>query len=54
MHADRFNDSTDEAKPQVGRLDGWMATFIKKHPAACFFGALTLGYLVARVARRQH
>lgn len=53
MHADSFNDSTDEAKPQAGRLNGWMAGFIQRHPAACLFGALTLGYLVARVARRR-
>jgi hypothetical protein len=31
-----------------------MATFIQTHPAASFFGALTLSYLVARVVRRRH
>jgi hypothetical protein len=54
MHADSFNESTSETKPHVGRLNRWMASFIQRHPAASFFGALTLGYLVARFARREY
>jgi len=27
--------------------------FIKEHPAACLMGALGLGYLFARIARRR-
>ena len=43
----------EQAKRQLGRLNGRITGFIQDHPAACLLGALALGYLVARVARRQ-
>jgi hypothetical protein len=43
----------EEAKQQLGRIGGRITSLIQDHPAACLLGALALGYLVARVARRQ-
>jgi hypothetical protein len=50
---DRIRPHIDQAKQQLGQLNGRITTFIKDHPAACLLGAVALGYLVARVARRQ-
>jgi hypothetical protein len=43
----------EEAKRQLGRLDGRLTAFVKDHPGASLLGAVALGYLVARVARRR-
>lgn len=51
--SDRVRPQIEQAKRQLGRLNGRITGFIKDHPAACLLGALTVGYLVARVARRQ-
>jgi hypothetical protein len=51
---ERIGSRLEEAKQQVGRIGGRITTFIKEHPAACLLGASALGYVVARVARRQH
>jgi hypothetical protein len=50
----RVRPKIEEAKQQIGRLNGRITSFIQDHPAACLLGALALGYLVARIARRQH
>jgi hypothetical protein len=50
---DRIRPQIEQAKQQLGQLNGRITTFIKDHPAACLLGAVALGYLVARVARRQ-
>ena len=50
---DRVRPQVAEARKQLDRLDGRARSFINEHPAACLLGALALGYLVARVARRQ-
>ena len=50
---ERVRPQIEEARKQLGRLDGRARSFITEHPAACLLGALALGYLVARVARRQ-
>ena len=52
METTRF-EKIEQAKQQLGQLNGRITTFIKDHPAACLLGAVALGYLVARVARRQ-
>ena len=41
----------EDAKRQLGRLNGQVTNFIEDHPAACLLGAVALGYLLARVAR---
>jgi hypothetical protein len=52
--SNRVRPKIEEVKRQVGRLDGRLTTFIQDHPVACILGAVALGYVVARVARRQH
>ena len=49
----RVRPKIEEAKEKLGRINGQATGFIKDHPAACLLGALALGYLVARLARRQ-
>ena len=51
--SDRVRPRIEQAKEQLGRLTGRITDFIQEHPAACLLGALALGYLVARVARRR-
>ena len=50
---DRVRPKIEEAKQQIGHINGRITSFIQDHPAACLFGALALGYLVARIARHQ-
>jgi hypothetical protein len=50
---ERVRPQIEEARKQLGRLDGRARRLINEHPAACLLGALALGYLAARVARRQ-
>jgi hypothetical protein len=51
--SNRVSPKIEEAKQQIGRVNGRIKSFIQDHPAACLVGALALGYLVARVARHQ-
>jgi hypothetical protein len=43
----------EKARQQLQSLNGQATDFIKAHPAACLLGAVGLGYLIARVARRH-
>ena len=43
----------EELKERIGSLNERAKGFIKEHPAACLVGALGLGYLFARMARRR-
>jgi hypothetical protein len=54
------NDSNDGLRPRIEELKERILSlndrakgFIKEHPAACLVGALGLGYLFARIARRR-
>ena len=54
------HDGNDGIRPRIEELRGRIASlndraqgFIKEHPAACLMGALGLGYLFARIARRR-
>lgn len=51
--SDRVRPKIQELEQQFSRLNGRVATFIQDHPVVCLLGAVGLGYLVARVARRQ-
>jgi hypothetical protein len=51
--SDRVRPKIEEAKQQIGRINGQITSFIQDHPAACLLGALALGYFVARLARYQ-
>ena len=51
--SERVRPKIEEAKQELGRINGRITSLIQDHPAACLMGALALGYLVARVARHQ-
>jgi hypothetical protein len=51
--SDRVRPKIEEAKQQLGRMNGRITGFIQDHPAACLLGAVALGYFAARFARRQ-
>lgn len=49
----RLEPHIQEGKRRLMSLNDSARALINEHPAACVFGALALGYLVARVARRE-
>jgi hypothetical protein len=50
---ERVRPTIEDAKQKIGRINGRITSFIQEHPATCLLGAIVLGYLVSRVARRQ-
>ena len=44
--------SAEELKLRLETLNEDVTTFIKEHAGLCLFGAVALGYIVARVARK--
>lgn len=49
---DRVRPQIEEARRRISDLSSQTTALIKEHPGACLLGALALGYLVARLARR--
>jgi hypothetical protein len=43
----------EELKERIVSLNDRAKGFIKEHPAACLMGALGVGYIFARIARRR-
>jgi hypothetical protein len=50
---DGLRPRIEELKERIVSLNDRAKGFIKEHPAACLVGALGLGYLFARIARRR-
>ena len=50
---DGLRQRIEELKERIESLNDRAKGFIKEHPAACLMGALGLGYVFARVARRR-
>jgi len=50
---DGIRPRIEELKARIVSLNDRAKGFIKEHPAACLMGALGLGYLFARIARRK-
>lgn len=50
---ERVRPKIEDAKHNIGRIGGRITSFIQEHPGTCLLGAIALGYLVSRVARRQ-
>lgn len=50
----RIGPQIEEAKRRLRSINGQATRVISDHPAACLLGALGLGYLIARLARRQN
>ncbi|HEY0712269.1 MAG TPA: hypothetical protein VGF45_06330 [Polyangia bacterium] len=42
----------EEVKARLQTLNQQVTSVIKEHPGKCLLGALTLGFLLARIARR--
>jgi hypothetical protein len=49
----RIGPQIEEAKRRLRSINSQATQVISDHPAACLLGALGLGYLIARLARRQ-
>jgi hypothetical protein len=50
---DRVGSSFEAARQRMAALNAGAARLIKEHTAVCLLGAVAVGYVVARVARRQ-
>jgi len=51
--SERVRPHLEEGKRRLESLNSQARALIKEHPAACVLGALALGYLAARLARRE-
>ena len=49
---DQLRPGVEQAKKRLETLNGDIIGYIKKNPGKCLLGALALGYLVGRIARR--
>jgi hypothetical protein len=49
---DRLAPEAEEIKQRLESLNEQVTTFIKDNAGLCLVGALALGYVVARVARK--
>jgi hypothetical protein len=52
--SDRLGPQIEEARRRLRSVNSQATQVISDHPAVCLLGALGLGYLIARVARRQN
>ena len=49
---DKLAPPIEAAKVRLENTNDQITAFIKNHAGACLLGAVALGYIVARVARR--
>ncbi len=49
---DRFRPQIEEAKKKVSDLNDSAVSYIKKNPGKCLLGAVAIGYIIGRIARR--
>ena len=50
---DRIGPTLDEVTDRLKSVNKRVSAFVREHPAACVAGAVALGYLAARLARRE-
>jgi ElaB/YqjD/DUF883 family membrane-anchored ribosome-binding protein len=50
---DRIRPTLDDVKDRLKSVNDRVSAFVREHPAACVAGAVALGYLAARLARRE-
>ena len=48
----RVRPQIDEARRRISDVSTQAQTFVRQHPGACLVGAVAVGYLIARLARR--
>lgn len=49
---ERVRPQIDQAKKRLGAINEEVIDYIKANPGKCLLGALALGYIVGRIARR--
>jgi ElaB/YqjD/DUF883 family membrane-anchored ribosome-binding protein len=49
---DQIRPTVDEARKRVSALNDQAITYIKENPGKCLLGAIAIGYLIGRIARR--
>lgn len=49
---ERVRPQLDQAKKRLGAMNDEVIDYIKANPGKCLLGALALGYIVGRIARR--
>ncbi|MEA2699310.1 MAG: hypothetical protein QOI66_3581 [Myxococcales bacterium] len=49
---DRVRPQVEQAKKRLGAINEDVTDYIKANPGKCLLGALALGYIVGRIARR--
>ncbi len=49
---DRVRPQIDEAKKRLTAVNDDVIDYIKANPGKCLIGALALGYIIGRIARR--
>jgi ElaB/YqjD/DUF883 family membrane-anchored ribosome-binding protein len=49
---ERVRPQIDEAKKRLSSLNDKAIDYIKENPGTCLVGAVALGYLVGKIARR--
>jgi ElaB/YqjD/DUF883 family membrane-anchored ribosome-binding protein len=48
----RVRPQIDEAKRRLSSLDDSVTGYIKENPGKCLLGALAVGFLIGKIARR--
>nr|UXE44262.1 hypothetical protein Hi04_10k_c1556_00018 [uncultured bacterium] len=48
----RVRPQIDEAKRRLSSLDQTVTGYIKENPGKCLLGALAVGFLIGKIARR--
>ncbi len=48
----RVRPQIDEAKRRLSSLDDNVTGYIKENPGKCLLGALAVGFLIGKIARR--
>jgi hypothetical protein len=50
---ERIRPTLEDATDRLKSVNDRVSAFVREHPAACVAGAVALGYLAARLARRE-
>ena len=48
----RVRPQLDDAKRRLTSLNGNVTSYIKENPGRCLIGAIAIGFLVGKIARR--
>jgi hypothetical protein len=49
---ERVRPQIEDAKRRLSSLNQQVTTYIKENPGKCVLGAIALGYIVGKIARR--